>query len=73
MQIFLFNFLFFILSVQDSCFASRLIGADPQTQQEIVGFKEEREKVLELGLFSCDFFFVRKESRESAWQMGVLI
>lgn len=40
-----------------------------------MGFKrEKREKVLELSLFSCDFFFfVLRESRELAWEMGMLI
>lgn len=41
-------------------------------QGEIDRFKR-REKVLELSLFACDFFFVLKETGESAWQMGVLI
>lgn len=55
-------FLFFILSVQDGCFRSRLIWSwSPDTAGNCGLQRKEKEKVLELSLFSCDFFFVLKD------------
>ena len=67
-------FLFFILSVQDGCFRSRLIWSwSPDTAGNCGLPKKRKRESAWAQLVLLWFLFCSERSRELAWQMSVLI